>query len=189
MEELAGLGVSVYTCARSQETLQTSLESWRQAGLQVQGSVCDLSVRQAREELFGRVRAHFGDSLDILVRSYMAMFLSAPGHSCATVHGLEILVPERTELVAWVQVNNVGSNIRKPTLDYTGDDFSFVMSTNFESAYHCSQLGHPLLKASGRGTIVFISSVAGVTAIRSGTLYAATKGIFTAFVWTGLQFL
>ncbi|KAH7433148.1 hypothetical protein KP509_07G056300 [Ceratopteris richardii] len=50
------------------------------------------------------------------------------------------------------------------------------MSTNFESAYHNAQLAHPLLKATGQGNVVFVSSVAGVTAIRSGTLYAASKG-------------
>ena len=76
-----------------------------------------------------------------------------------------------------MQVNNVGTNIRKPTVDYTAEDFSFLLGTNLESAYHCSQLAHPLLKASGSGSLVFISSVAGVTAIKSGTLYAATKGM------------
>lgn len=75
-----------------------------------------------------------------------------------------------------MQVNNVGTNIRKPTVEYTEQDYSFIMSTNFESAYHFNQLAHPLLKASGSGSIVFISSVAGVTAIQSGTLYAASKG-------------
>lgn len=78
--------------------------------------------------------------------------------------------------VCLLQVNNVGTNVRKPTLEYTGEDFSFVIASNLESAYHCSQLGHPLLKASGNGNIVFISSVAGVVAINTGILYAATKG-------------
>lgn len=78
--------------------------------------------------------------------------------------------------VLWVQINNVGTNIRKPTIDYTDEDFTRVMTTNFESAYHLAQLAHPLLKASGMGSIVSISSVAGVVAIRSGTIYAATKG-------------
>lgn len=76
----------------------------------------------------------------------------------------------------WVQINNVGTNIRKPTVDYTDKEFATLMTANFESAYHLTQLGHPLLKASGMGSIVFISSVAGVVAIRSGTIYAATKG-------------
>lgn len=53
------------------------------------------------------------------------------------------------------------------------------MSTNLESAYHLCQLAHPLLKASGAGNIVFMSSVAGVVSIGGnvGSVYAATKGV------------
>jgi len=75
-----------------------------------------------------------------------------------------------------ILVNNVGTNVRKPTVDYTLKDFHFLLNTNLESAYHMCQLAHPLLKAAGDASIVFNSSVAGVVAIRSGTLYAATKG-------------
>ncbi|XP_058099395.1 tropinone reductase homolog At5g06060-like isoform X1 [Magnolia sinica] len=75
-----------------------------------------------------------------------------------------------------ILINNVGTNIRKPTVDYTAEEFATVMATNFESAYHMCQLAHPLLKASGMGSIVFISSVAGVIAVSSGTVYAASKG-------------
>ncbi|XP_058099396.1 tropinone reductase homolog At5g06060-like isoform X2 [Magnolia sinica] len=74
-----------------------------------------------------------------------------------------------------ILINNVGTNIRKPTVDYTAEEFATVMATNFESAYHMCQLAHPLLKASGMGSIVFISSVAGVIAVSSGTVYAASK--------------
>jgi len=55
-------------------------------------------------------------------------------------------------------------------------EFQFIFATNIESAYHMCQLMHPLLKAAGSSSIVFNSSVAGVVAIRSGTLYSATKG-------------
>ncbi|MBA0579562.1 hypothetical protein Gorai_021815 [Gossypium raimondii] len=37
------------------------------------------------------------------------------------------------------------------------------MSTNVEAPYHLSQLSYPFLKASGNGSIVFISSVADVS--------------------------
>ena len=77
----------------------------------------------------------------------------------------------------FVQVNNVGTNIRKPTIEYKFEEFTHVMSTNFESAYHNAQLAHPLLKASRNGNVIFVSSVAGVVAISSGTPYAASKGI------------
>ncbi|KAF6176025.1 hypothetical protein GIB67_032648 [Kingdonia uniflora] len=75
-----------------------------------------------------------------------------------------------------ILINNVGTNVRKPTLDYTSEEFSLIMATNFDSVYHLCQLAHPLLKSSGMGSIVFISSVAGVVALPSGTVYAATKG-------------
>ncbi|OAY81374.1 Tropinone reductase [Ananas comosus] len=75
-----------------------------------------------------------------------------------------------------ILINNVGTNIRKQTVEYSAEEYSFLMTTNLESAYHMCQLAHPLLKASGMGSIVFISSVAGVVALNSGTIYAATKG-------------
>lgn len=67
----------------------------------------------------------------------------------------------------------------KTAVEYTAEDFSFLMSTNLESAYHMSQLAYPLLRASGAGSIVFISSVNSVVAINVGsTIYSATKGNF-----------
>ncbi|XP_024968964.1 tropinone reductase homolog At5g06060-like isoform X2 [Cynara cardunculus var. scolymus] len=60
-----------------------------------------------------------------------------------------------------ILINNVGTYVMKPTIEYTADDFSMHMATNFESSFHLCQLAHPLLKASGVGSIVFISSVAG----------------------------
>ncbi|WZZ23033.1 hypothetical protein YC2023_124420 [Brassica napus] len=48
-----------------------------------------------------------------------------------------------------ILVNNVGTNVWKPTVEYTSEDYAKVMSTNFESAFHFSQIAHPLLKASG----------------------------------------
>lgn len=51
------------------------------------------------------------------------------------------------------------------------------MATNFESAYNMSQLARPLLKASGGGSIVFVSSVAGIVSIATGgSAYSAAKG-------------
>ena len=71
----------------------------------------------------------------------------------------------------------MGISFRKPTVDYTAEDYSTIMSTNLESAYHLCQLAHPLLKASGAGSIVFVSSVAGVVSLGTGSIYAATKGM------------
>ncbi|XP_068339805.1 tropinone reductase homolog At1g07440-like isoform X1 [Pyrus communis] len=81
---------------------------------------------------------------------------------------------QREELIN--KINNVGTSILKATLEYTAEDYSFVMSTNLESAYHLCQLSHPLLKASGAANIVFLSSTAGVVSIDVGSIYSATKG-------------
>lgn len=70
----------------------------------------------------------------------------------------------------------MGTNIKKQTVDFTEEDFSFLINTNLESAYHISQLAHPLLKASEAASIVFISSVAGEVSVNIGSIYGATKG-------------
>nr|GFA79668.1 tropinone reductase homolog At5g06060-like [Tanacetum cinerariifolium] len=75
-----------------------------------------------------------------------------------------------------ILVNNVGTYIKKPTTEFTEEDYSMIMATNLESCYHISQLAHPLLKASGCGRIVFISSVAGLLNAYIGSLYSVTKG-------------
>lgn len=75
-----------------------------------------------------------------------------------------------------ILINNVGTNNRKPTVDFTAEEFSSLMTTNFESAFHLCQLAHPLLKESGAGSIVFISSVAGVVSLSVGSVYGASKG-------------
>jgi len=73
-------------------------------------------------------------------------------------------------------VNNVGTIRTKPTIEYEAEDFSFLISTNLESAYHLSQLSHPLLKASGNGIITFISSAAGIVSFDAASIYGLTKG-------------
>ncbi|KAI9154562.1 hypothetical protein LWI28_028109 [Acer negundo] len=62
------------------------------------------------------------------------------------------------------------------TTEVTAEDFSDVMCTNFESGYHLCQLRHPLLKASGNGNIVFISSVTSLVVVPPCSLYSSTKG-------------
>lgn len=65
----------------------------------------------------------------------------------------------------------------KPSAGYTSKEISIMMGTNFESACNLCQLAYPLLKASGAGSIVFLSSVAGVVSVIGSSIYGATKGI------------
>ncbi|WZZ54689.1 hypothetical protein YC2023_054796 [Brassica napus] len=82
--------------------------------------------------------------------------------------------PEKETLIQ--KMNNVGVLRGKQTTEYGADDFAFHISTNLESAYHFCQLSHPLLKASGYGSIVFMSSVSGAVSINGASIYSLTKG-------------
>ncbi|MCO5604241.1 hypothetical protein L7F22_058404 [Adiantum nelumboides] len=69
VEELAALGASVYTCARSSSSLKDRLLEWKEAGFDVAGSVCDVSSRPQCLELMKSVSDHFAGTLDILVNN------------------------------------------------------------------------------------------------------------------------
>ena len=104
-----------------------------------------------------------------------------PAHALAadvsTPAGRTALLAEVAE--RWPQlhilVNNVGTNIRKPTLDYTEAEYRQLLATNLDSAWELSRGLHPRLVAAGGGSIVNISSVAGLTHVRTGAIYGMTK--------------
>ncbi|KAG5566960.1 hypothetical protein RHGRI_002499 [Rhododendron griersonianum] len=75
-----------------------------------------------------------------------------------------------------ILINNVGTNIRKPMVEFTSEEFAKLFATNFESVFHMSQLAYPLLKASGAGSVVFTSSVSGFVSLKSMSVHGATKG-------------
>ncbi|KAG9448746.1 hypothetical protein H6P81_008711 [Aristolochia fimbriata] len=75
-----------------------------------------------------------------------------------------------------ILINNAAIVIPKPAEEVSAVDYAAIMSTNFESGFHLCQLARPLLKASGQGSIVFISSVAGSVGVINCAAYGATKG-------------
>ncbi len=74
-----------------------------------------------------------------------------------------------------ILVNNVGTNVRKPSLAISDADYRHVLETNVTSAWELSRALHAKLAASGRGAIVNISSVAGQVSVGTGAVYAMTK--------------
>lgn len=74
-----------------------------------------------------------------------------------------------------ILINNAGTNIRKPTAEYSLADYEHILNTNLRSAYKLSQAAYPLLKASENGKIVMVSSVSGLAHTSSGSLYGMTK--------------
>lgn len=74
-----------------------------------------------------------------------------------------------------ILVNNVGTNIRKKTNDYSEEEIDFLFNTNLKSALRMSRQLYPLLKAGVNPSIINISSVAGITHLRTGSIYGMTK--------------
>lgn len=60
-----------------------------------------------------------------------------------------------------ILVNNVGTNRRKKSIEYTDDDYNFIFSTNLQSSFSLANNLYPLLKKSGKGCVVNVGSVAG----------------------------
>nr|ABW81118.1 putative tropinone reductase [Boechera divaricarpa] len=139
VEELAGLGAEVHTCARNESELENCLRDWNSSGFRIAGSVCDVSDQAQREALMEIVSSVFDGKLHILV-------------------------------------NNVGTNIRKPMVEFTAGEFSTLMSTNFEPVFNLCQLAYPLLRASEAGSVVSISSVSGFVSLKNMSVQSATKG-------------
>jgi Tropinone reductase 1 len=95
----------------------------------------------------------------------------------ATAEGraaLIALIPATWDAVE-ILVNNVGSNIRTPSLDATDEDYRRILDTNLTTAWDLSRALHPRLAASGRGAIVNVGSVAGQVSVGTGAVYAMTK--------------
>ncbi len=74
-----------------------------------------------------------------------------------------------------ILVNNVGTNIRKQTIEFSSDDFDFIINTNLKSAFELSKSLYPILKASGSASIINIGSIAGDSVVLTGAPYAASK--------------
>lgn len=74
-----------------------------------------------------------------------------------------------------ILVNNVGTNIRKRSPDFTDEEVEFILQTNLKSAFDFSRKLYPFLKNAGNASIVNVSSVAGLTSLKTGAVYGMTK--------------
>jgi tropinone reductase I len=90
-----------------------------------------------------------------------------------------------------ILVNNAGMNIRKPTVEYTEQEYHRIMDTNLLSMWELCRLFYPLLSGSDQGNIINISSVAGLTSVRTGSVYGMSKSAinhltkYLAAEWAG----
>jgi Tropinone reductase 1 len=148
--ELLALGAEVWVVARDAERLERCVAEWQDAGCagRVRGGALDVSVDADRARLFVQMSEEWG--------------------------GLDILV------------NNVGTNQRKLAEEYTLEEYRQIVDTNMSSAFDMCRRAHALLRRAaspGRGrdesrasaSVVNVTSVAGMTHVRSGAPYGMTK--------------
>ncbi len=74
-----------------------------------------------------------------------------------------------------ILVNNVGTNIRKKAIEYNEEEIAKIFHTNLFSSFAICRMFHPMLARANGASVVNISSVAGITHLRTGTVYAMTK--------------
>lgn len=74
-----------------------------------------------------------------------------------------------------ILVHNAGTNIRKPLVEYTDDDWHRILTLDLTSAILLSRDLHPNLRAAGGASVIHIGSVAGRLALPTGVAYAAAK--------------
>ncbi len=136
---------------------------------------------------------HFGAEVTIVARNEVEVKIliedwKKSGHKA---HGISADMSEekaRKEAVKFAAekmggidslINNVGTNNRKKTLDYTLEEYEQLLAINLTSAFDLCRLCHPHLKASGKGSIVNLGSIAGLVALPTGSPYAMTKAALT----------
>lgn len=74
-----------------------------------------------------------------------------------------------------VLVNNVGTNLRKATLDYSEAEVRSLIDTNLVSAFEMCRLAHAHLVQHANAAIVNVGSVSGSISVRTGSPYGMTK--------------
>ncbi len=82
---------------------------------------------------------------------------------CSSIEHLDILV------------NNAGTNIRKPTADYSDEEYQHLRETNMDAVFALCRDAYPLLRASGGASIVNVVSVAAFRNLGTGVPYAMSK--------------
>lgn len=75
-----------------------------------------------------------------------------------------------------ILVNNAGTNLRKPALEFTPEEWQRVLQVNLTAPFLCAQALAPQMLARGWGRVINISSMLGQVGLGERPPYTAAKG-------------
>jgi NAD(P)-dependent dehydrogenase (short-subunit alcohol dehydrogenase family) len=76
---------------------------------------------------------------------------------------------------AQILINNAGVNVRKPTVDFTLDEWRLVMETNVTAAFLMCRSFIPSMKGNGYGRILNMTSIMSHISLPGRIAYSASK--------------
>lgn len=76
-----------------------------------------------------------------------------------------------------ILVNCAGVNVRKPAIEYTEEDWNFMVDINLKGTFFfCLEVGKHMIARGGGGAIVNLASLQSEEVLPERAIYAATKG-------------
>lgn len=76
-------------------------------------------------------------------------------------------------------VNNAATQVNKPIVETSDEDWEHIINTNVRSAFQCIRNGHGLL-AAAKGAVVNVASVHALATSMNVAVYAISKGALVA---------
>jgi NAD(P)-dependent dehydrogenase (short-subunit alcohol dehydrogenase family) len=83
-----------------------------------------------------------------------------------------------------ILINNAGINLRKPTVDFTLEDWRRVIDTSLTGAFLFTKYALPGMIERGWGRVIHISSMIGQVGLADRPAYTAAKGALIQFART-----
>jgi NAD(P)-dependent dehydrogenase (short-subunit alcohol dehydrogenase family) len=74
-----------------------------------------------------------------------------------------------------ILINNAGTNVRKPLVDYTLDEWRLVLDTSLTSSFLMCRAFVPHMKGRGYGRVISMASMMGKISLPGRTAYSACK--------------
>jgi NAD(P)-dependent dehydrogenase (short-subunit alcohol dehydrogenase family) len=102
--------------------------------------------------------------------------------SSAVVNAFDAIVARETRLDVVVCTPSI--NVRKPILQYDGDEFDRVVDVNLKGSFNVLQAAGRIMTAQGSGSIVIFSSIRSLVVEPGQSVYAMTKAGIVQLVRT-----